>query len=133
MSDTWNGATREEFVGRVRLFAKKELADMMRAEGKKLPVLPARSTHEELVAACFDALVGKDSGAAARAAGPSSSPAPAAPRYEIRSRAVTTRVRCGHRFTNQPQQFDAAAFTRDELAALKADPYLEVRDLMRRS
>lgn len=133
MSDTtWNGATRAEFVGRAKGLSKRELTDMMRAEGKRVPVMPPRSTHEELVGACFDVLAGKDSTPAAGA--PTSTPPAAGDlRYEIRARGRERRVRCGHAFTNQPEPFSPHAFSRAEWDQLRADPYLEVRDLHARA
>jgi len=129
MSETWNGATREEFIGRVKGFTKKELTDMMRVEGKRLPHTPPRATHEDLVGLCFDVLVGKDSGPAAGA--PSSAPTAGAARFEIRARGVPYRTRCGQRFTNHGETYPANAFTPAEWERLKADPYLQVKDLTR--
>lgn len=129
-NETWNGATRVEFIERVKGLSKREIADMMRKDGKRVPQMAARSTYDDFVGACFDVLVGKDSGPAT-AAPPSTPSAAGAPRFEIRSKGVERRYRCGHAFTNQPRPFAQNAFSRDEWELLKADPLIEIRDLTR--
>lgn len=122
----WKGISRDQFIANVRGLSRRELTDMMRQEGAKMPACPPKMHADAVAGMCFDVL----------GAGPSATPSEPErtdpPRYEVRARGSIYRRRCGYMFSNQPESFPFSAFSRAEWEQLKADPFLEVRDLVQR-